>query len=99
MYKDESGTDNSWSCWTDWSSCSTSCGSSGGTRVRTRACVPGTGGSASSLTCSGDSKESESCGSTDACPEPHCPVGFQYSVGYVLYLKLNTIFRYKSDPV
>lgn len=51
--------------------------------MRTRACVPGTGGDASSLACSGEPKENESCGSTAACPDPHCPPAFQYSVGQV----------------
>ena len=72
---------SSWSCWSTWSSCSVSCGGTDGTRIRSRVCVPGTEGSPSSPSCSGEPKESESCGSTSACPEPHCPPGFQYSVG------------------
>ena len=72
---------SSWSCWSTWSSCSLSCGGSGGTRSRTRACVPGTGGDASSLSCIGDSIESDNCGSAAACPDLQCPPDFQYSVG------------------
>ena len=81
IFKAGTVSDDSWSCWSSWSPCSASCGSSGGTRTRTRACVPGTNGPASSLSCSGSPKESENCGSTDACPAPHCPYGFQYNVG------------------
>ena len=76
-----STSDDIWSCWSSWTYCSITCGNSGGTRTRSRVCVPGTSGSSSSLSCSGEPKESEACGSSDACPSAHCPYGFQYNSG------------------
>ena len=44
-----------WGCWSEWSSCSVSCGGSGGSRSRQRVCVPGTDSIGSQdVTCSGN---------------------------------------------
>ena len=67
-----------WSCWTEWTACSVTCGSQG-TRQRTRTCVPGT--DSQDVTCAGDHMESESCGHPDGCPGNHCPPGFWHSDG------------------
>ena len=55
--------DGGWSAWSDWGSCSVSCG--GGTQTRTRACnnpPPQYGG----IACSGSTTESQAC-NTQSC--------------------------------
>jgi hypothetical protein len=56
--------DGNWGSWTDWASCSVTCG--GGTTSRTRNCdspVPSNGG----LICAGSGTENQAC-NTAACP-------------------------------
>ena len=61
-------TEAEWGCWSDWSSCSTTCGGSG-TRSRTGECQPGMEiNGTQSTECDGDGIESE------ACTKPECPI-------------------------
>ena len=69
----------SWSCWSEWSTCTVTCGGPG-KRSRERICRAGTADIGSQdVACTGTGIElDESCGSLD-CPDPHCPDGYQYS--------------------
>ena len=69
-----------WSCWTEWSSCTSTCGGPG-SRQRSRGCMPGNSNIGSQdVNCTGKNFElDETCGSSLLCPEPHCPYGYQYS--------------------
>lgn len=48
-----------WGCWTDWSSCSVSCGI--GIKQRTRVCLSITNRSVESVNCDGSSISEEPC--------------------------------------
>ena len=74
----------SWGCWSEWSSCSVSCGT--GTRYRHRVCVPGTDNIGSQdVACTGDDQEKEDDCNDFTCHASHCPLGYQYSSGYACY--------------
>ena len=76
-----------WSCWTEWSPCTLTCGGSGH-RQRKRSCIPGTANAGSQdVTCLGNNFERDkTCGSSLPCPDAHCPDGYQYSKEYVLII-------------
>ena len=54
-----------WTEWSEWTSCSSTCG--GGKTKRTRECVLPDGSRSSSLYCPGDSKEETTC-NENKCP-------------------------------
>ena len=69
-----------WSSWNFWSPCSQTCGGAGA-RTRYRVCLPSNSTMGNqNIVCSGDDLESENCSGLP-CPLPHCPDGFEYSVG------------------
>jgi hypothetical protein len=76
-----SGTNATWGCWGQWSSCSKDCDGPG-TKDRQRVCVPGNDSIGSqNVSCTGDDQEVDlTCGG-HVCPAPHCPQGYQYSIG------------------
>ena len=72
----------SWSCWSEWSTCSVSCGGSG-KRHRHRVCVPGTDNVGSQdVVCAGSDEEIDNACNSFDCHAKHCPPGYQFSSGY-----------------
>ena len=70
-----------WGCWSEFSSCSVSCGGPG-SRQRHRVCVPGTDNIGNQdVTCAGDDQEVDSTCNNFECHATHCPPGYQYSIG------------------
>lgn len=67
-----------WGCWSDWSSCSLTCGGPG-TRTRSGVCQPGKViDSNQDVDCEGDGNESETC-EEGACPIPTEPTSASWS--------------------
>ena len=73
-------TNAEWSCWSEWSLCTLTCGGQG-QRSRQRACIPGTENVGSqNIICQGEGVEvDQSCAySSVSCPVHHCPYGYQF---------------------
>lgn len=83
-----------WSCWSEFSECSVTCGA-GGTKLRTRTCVREPGSGTESGVCEGQSTELAPC-DAPPCPTPRKYALFGQSVHSILLISLNTSNSVKS---